>query len=80
MDIAARTHEQECNTSPPWQDAFCLASSRICVQNLIQSGNSLGSANAVREFDRAVSCAAAGQVAGAASNSVVNAAFYGRLQ
>jgi hypothetical protein len=32
--------EQECNTSPGKQDAVCLASSRICVQNLIQLGNS----------------------------------------
>jgi hypothetical protein len=32
--------EQECNTLPGEQDAVCLASSRIYVQNLIQLGNS----------------------------------------
>lgn len=41
------SHEQECNTSPGRQDAVCLASSRIYVQNLIQLGNSPPSAVAV---------------------------------
>lgn len=47
--IVARV--QKCNTPPILQDAVCLASSGIYVQNLIQYGNLLS----IRAGHRAVS-------------------------
>ena len=59
--IVARV--QKCNTSPILQDAVCLASSGIYVQNLIQYGNLLS----IRAGHRAVSFQ---QTMRAASHSV----------
>jgi len=66
-----RAQEQECNTPPRLQDAVCLASSRICVQNLIHFGNSLRSALRFKERRFVLSLAPRlAKVMGAACNSV----------